>query len=290
MAEFSLRLIRCARSAVSRAPELAPVLDGLEPYLSEPDVMTGTLDLSAFPEPRASRWERDLADVCARVAEMGGPDISDDLTFEGYLGAYRRGRLLYTYPSRLDGCRINVVPVPAEEIAARDEWGIMVTAHGIIEPISRATWMARVVHEPMTDLWTGVVVLDMLTLIYSLIVSDAAKPRAGYRRLADAFRSIPDLSGIVAVKSTLAEARRQLIRAVFPRNAIKSIPYGLAPNDEAIIAYRDMALDDLRREIGPSSHPLEEELRQSVLTEAVLAQCVGQSLLPIYTRRILNSP
>ncbi len=290
MPEFTDRLLRCARELCAAEPDLRALVDAYAPLLVEPVATTREIALDVFPAPGERQWDRDRQLILEMIRAETGEDLSDALSYPSYLAARARGRLLVTTIDAVTTCRVNVVPVPLEEAESRDDWAFMMSGCGNAVPIRDTAWLIRVVREEMTDAWTGFALVEFLTFIHALILSEELPTPPGYRTLADAFRDTDDPTCALALKVAISETRRQLLLRLFPDGELRRIPYGLVPHSEAILAYKELALEDLARRTGPPSHAAEADLRETVLTEATIAQCVGIHMLPSVMAQLLNSP
>lgn len=291
MPEFTDRLLRCARDLCAHDPELTTLVDGYAQSFAEPAVVTRTIALSEYPSPAPPQWERDRMIILEMIHEECGEDLSGNLEYPAYMTARMRGRILVTSVTGGVGVGcINVVPIPLEEVESRDDLAFMLFSCGNNARMCDATWLVRIVRERMTDAWTGFALTSSIAFVHALITDDAAARTPGYLSAADAFRDAPNPTCRLALKAMTSETSRLLIAHLFPDNSLNAIPYGLVHNDEAILAYKELALTDLAQRIGLPSHAAEAYLRDLIVGEATIAQCVGIRRLPTVLAHLLNSP
>lgn len=290
MPEFTERLLRCAHDLCAADPDLCDLIDAYAPLVVEPRASTRNIALDAYPAPRERQWDRDRAMILEMIRAESGEDLSDVLTHPSYMAARARGRLLVTSIEAAMTRRINVVPVPLEEVESRDDWAFMMAGCGNTDPIRETAWLVRIVREPMSDPWTGFAFVEFLTFIHALNASEELPTPPGCMTIAHAFRTTNDPTSALALKVAISETRRQLLRRLFPGGELREIPYGLAPHSEAILAYKELVLEDLARRTGPPAHAAEADLRETIVTEVVIAQCVGIHMLPAVMGQLLNSP
>lgn len=289
MNEFIDRLVRCADQMCKRDERLRPLVDAFCPWLHLPAVHTHVVDVSMFPVAMERRFERDRPYILNRIERETGCDVSEELSYPVYVAARARGRYLCTKPA-FGVCRkhINIIPAPSEEVLIHAEWAIGLTVCGDLEPMKEATWVARVVREPMNDLWTGFAMIELFMFIHTLIASDELTAPEGYTPIADAFRARENRGSQVCLKVAHSEMRRTLFRNMFPESPLCAIPYGMVIDADAITAYKDLVVESLSRSIGPPTHRLESEHRETFAYEVTIAQCVGMHLLPHTINNLLD--
>lgn len=290
MPEFTERLLRCARDLCAKEPDLLALVDGYAPALVEPRASTQKIALDVYPAPRERQWDRDRVMILEMIRSECGEDLSDALSFHGYTTARTRGRLAVTSVESVMAGHINVVPVPLEEVEWRDDWALMMSSCGNTEPINETAWLVRFLREEMTGPWTGFSITELILFLHALIVSEEYPAAPGYFTLADAFRSAAEPANSVALKVATSESRRHLVRRLFPGGPLAEIPYGLVLHSEAILAYKELVLEDLACRTGLPANSAEADLRETIVTEAVIAQCVGIHMLPRVLAELLNSP
>ncbi len=291
MSEYIDRLVRMANEICSRDERLRDLVDEYGTCLVEPRTQTHSVDLSTYPIAQEHRFERDRPYIIDRVFHETGCDVSDRLTYPVYVGARARGRYLVTHPHEgVVGCRVNILAVPKAEIVTNNQWAFGVAVCGEMNPMRKATWVVRIVREPMNDLWTGFSMVDLYLFVHTLVTSDEMPALEGHFTIADAFRSRSDRGSQLGLKVATTELRRCLFLNLFPDTELSNIPYGMVIDADAIMAYKDLVFRDLERMIGPSNHRVESEHRHTVTTEVTVAQCVGIHVLPHMLSQILEDP
>lgn len=272
MSLFVDRLAACALSAGGQSEALLRAAHRIDALLYEPRRVTHRVAMDVFPAAQKRFWERDRPFVLEMIYAETSVDATPFMVFETYAVARAAGEWIHTAPVELAGQMVNVVPVPLKELERYDDWPVMMSACGQVKPATEATWYVRFVEEPMSDRWTGFVLLEILSLIESVAREDAVSPT--------------DLS----MKILFAETRRELLSQVFPNSPLQEIPRGMVMNEDAIVAYRELVLEHLDRVIGPPMHAMERTSREMAVTDATLAQCVGSRMLPAMLKRLLNGP
>ncbi len=288
MSAYVDRLVRLANAICSRDERLRELVDQYGQRLTEPRTQTQLVDLSTYPIAQEHRFERDRPYIIDRLFHETGCDVTDSLTYPVYVGARARGRYLVTHP--IEGvvrCRVNILPVPKTELVTNNEWALGVAVCGELNPMRKATWIVRIVQEPMSDLWTGFSMIDLYLFVHTLVQSDEMLVPEGHYSIADAFRSRSDRGCQLGLKVAITELRRNLFLNIFSETELSRIPYGMVIDADAIMAYKDLVFRDLERFIGVSHHRVESEHRHTIVTEVTIAQCVGLHLLPHTLNEIL---